>query len=171
MRSENKKEKQEGSAFGGFLRYLYGNIIVLLLGFVSIPLITRVMSNEQYGRTGMFTSAVTVIYIFAILGMDQAYIRYYYTKGIDRRELLARCLFPALGIVILLCVIYCAFSVPANDFLFGEQGRDLTGLVIAYTIISVFERFLFLDIRMSQNGRLYSNLNITSKVIYIILIV
>lgn len=168
-KSENNAQKP--SAFSGFLRYFYGNFIVLLLGFVSVPLITRVMSNEEYGRTGMFTSAVTIIYIFAILGMDQAYIRYYYKEGIDRRELLKRCTLPAFGIVIFLCAVYAVFSQQANEFLFADQGIELTILVIVYTITSVFERFLFLDIRMSQNGKLYSNLNILSKVLYIVLIV
>jgi len=119
----------------------------------------------------MFTSAVTVIYIFAILGMDQTYIRYYYKKGVDRRELMRRCLLPALLIVCILCLVYGLFAGFVNDFLFGERGTQLTVLVISYTVISVFERFLFLDIRMSQNGKLYSNLNIASKLIYIILII
>ncbi len=171
MSTGNEDKNKEISPLQGFLRYFYGNFVVLLLGFVSIPLITRVMSNEQYGRTGMFTSAVTVLYIFAILGMDQTYIRYYYQKGVDRRELMARCLLPSLGIVSAICVIYALLSKTANAFLFDSQGTDLTLLVISYTVISVFERFLFLDIRMSQNGRLYSNLNILSKVTYIILII
>lgn len=167
--SETKEKKP--SAFAGFLNYFYGNFVVLILGFVSIPLITRVMSNEEYGRTGMFTSAVTVIYIFAILGMDQTYIRYYYTEGVNRRELFKRCVAPAFGIVVFLCTLYVVFSKYANQFLFGRQGVLVTVLVVLYTIVSVFERFLFLDIRMSQNGKLYSNLNILSKLLYIAMIV
>lgn len=162
--------KENSGAFEGFLRYFYGNFVVLILGFVSIPLITRVMSRAEYGRTGMFTTAVTVIYIFAILGMDQSYIRHYYKEGIDRRRLLKNCLLPSLILVIALCIVYIAFSGMANRFLFERTGADITALVVAYTITSVFERFLFLDIRMSQNGKLYSNLNILSKVLYISMI-
>lgn len=160
-------EEKKPSAFSGFLRYFYGNFIVLILGFVSIPLITRLMSTEEYGKSGMFITAVTVIYIFAILGMDQTYIRYYYKEGINRVALMKQCLFPALGIVGVLAIIYSIFADYANHFLFGQGGRDITILVIAYTIISVFERFMFLDIRMSQNGKLYSNLNVLSKILYI----
>ena len=164
-------EDKKNSALSGFLKYFYGNFVVLLLGFISLPLITRVMSREEYGRTGMFTSAVTVIYIFAILGMDQTYIRYYYKEGMDRKRLMKQCLFPALFLVTILCMVYIIFSGYANDFLFGRQGWQITALVVAYTVISVFERFLFLDIRMSQNGKLYSNLNILSKVLYIALVI
>lgn len=163
-------EEKKPSAFGGFLRYFYGNFVVLVLGFVSLPLITRFMSTEEYGRSGMFTSAVTVIYIFAILGMDQAYIRYYYKEGIDRVRLMKQCLYPSVLIVAVLAVFYILAAEPFNTFLFGESDGLITLLVIGYTVISVFERFLFLDIRMQQNGKLYSNLNILSKLLYIALI-
>lgn len=163
-------KEEKPSAFSGFLRYFYGNFVVLILGFISVPLITRFMSTDEYGRAGMFTTAVTVIYIFAILGMDQTYIRYYYKEGVNRLTLMKQCLFPAVGIVAVLSVIYIFCAEYANQFLFGESSTDVTVLVISYTIISVFERFMFLDIRMQQNGKLYSNLNILSKALYIALV-
>lgn len=163
-------EEKKPSVFGGFLRYFYGNFVVLILGLVSVPVITRIISTDEYGRSGMFTSVVTVIYIFAILGMDQTYIRYYYKEGIDRVHLMKQCLYPAVSIVAVLAVIYAVLAEPFNLFLFGENGTDIVLLVISYTVISVFERFLFLDIRMQQNGKLYSNLNILSKLLYIGLI-
>ena len=157
--------------FKDFLSYFYGNFIVLLLGFIQTPLLTRILSTDEYGRTGMFETAVTVIYIFAILGLDQSYIRYYYEPDIDRGALLRRCLTPAVIIVSILSVIYILFSGPANMFLFGEDGNDVVALVIIYTFISVFERFFFLDVRMQQNGRLYSNINIAEKVLSILTII
>ncbi len=162
-------DKKNGeSAFGGFLSYFYGNFIVLILGFIQTPIVTRIMSTDEYGRTGMFETAVSIIYIFAILGMDQAYIRYYYKKDIDRNALLKQCLMPSLIIVCGLSVIYAIFAGKANGYLFERTGTDITVLVIAYTIISVFERFFFLDVRMQQNGRLYSNINIAEKILSIL---
>ncbi len=161
-----QKEKKEG-LLQSFVQYFYGNFIVLLLGFISLPLITHVMTTDEYGRTAMFTSAVSIIYIFAILGLDQSYIRFFYKDGINRKKLLLQCLrFPVL-LIFLLAGLYTIGSAYFNGFLFGRNGWDITLLVTAYTIISVFERFLFLNIRMEQNGKLYSNLNILSKVLYI----
>lgn len=154
-----------------FLDYFYGNFIVLLLGFVSLPLITRVMSTDEYGRTAMFTSAVSIIYIFAILGLDQSYIRYFYKEGVNKKRLMRQCLLFPFILIVFLAGIFWIFSDYFNTFLFGRSAVDISLLVIAYTIISVFERFLFLDIRMEQRGKLYSNLNIVSKVLYIAFIV
>ncbi len=164
------KEKKPG-ILASFIDYFYGNFIVLLLGFVSLPLITRVMSTAEYGRTAMFQSAVSIIYIFAILGLDQSYIRYYYQEGINRKRLILQCLKYPVLLILLLAVLYGCFAEFFNNFLFGRTSADITALVIAYTVISVFERFLFLNIRMDQNGKLYSNLNIVSKVLYITFIV
>lgn len=168
--SENKAGKKAASPLSGFLSYFYGNFVVLLLGFIQTPIVTRIMSTDEYGRTGMFETAVSVIYIFAILGMDQSYIRYYYKKDIDRVALLKQCLVPSLAIVTGLSVIYAVFSGYANNYLFERNGIDITILVISYTIISVFERFFFLDVRMQQNGKLYSNINIAEKVLSILTI-
>ncbi|HAG69562.1 MAG TPA: hypothetical protein DCL38_06280 [Lachnospiraceae bacterium] len=168
---EEKDKKRERGLLGSFIEFFYGNFVVLLLGFVSLPLITRIMSTDEYGRTAMFTSAVSIIYIFAILGLDQSYIRYFYKEGVDRRTLFLRCVRLPFVLILILSGIYVVFSRPLNGFLFGRSSGDITALVAAYVITSVFERFLFLNIRMEQNGKLYSNLNILSKVLYIIFII
>lgn len=159
--------EKKTNLFTSFLEYFYGNFVVLLLGFISLPLITRVMSTDEYGRTAMFTSAVSIIYIFAILGLDQSYIRYFYKEGVNRRKLMRQCLLYPVILIVLLAGVYILFADTFNGFLFERTGWDITILVVAYTVISVFERFGFLNIRMEQNGRLYSNLNIVSKVLYI----
>lgn len=164
-------KENNSSVFKSFLEYFYGNFIVLLLGFVSLPLITRVMTEAEYGRTAMFQSAVSVVYIFAILGLDQGYIRFYYQDKISRKRLFYQCLIPALILILLLSSVYAVFAEFFNGFLFERHGLDITLLVVLYAITSIFERFLFLNIRMSQDGKLYSNLNILSKVLYITFVI
>lgn len=166
--SDNKKGTR---AFNGFLSYFYGNFVVLILGFIQTPIVTRLMSTDEFGRTGMYETAVTIIYIFAVMGLDQAYIRYYYSDGADRKSLLFKCLMPSVLIVSAIAVIYCFNAGMINGFLFGKSGADITALVVIYALISVFERFFFLDIRMQQNGKLYSNINIAQKVLALLTIV
>ena len=159
------------NVLASFIEFFYGNFVVLLLGFISLPLITRLLSTEEYGRTSLFLSAVSIIYIFAILGLDQSYIRYFYSEKVDTRKLFATCLRAPLILICILSAVYFAFSHFFNNILFERDGLDVTLLVIAYTVTSVFERFLFLNIRMEQKGKLYSNLNILTKVLNITFIV
>ena len=166
--SNNEKSK---NVLGSFLEFFYGNFVVLLLGFISLPLITRLLSTDEYGRTSLFLSATTIIYIFAILGLDQSYIRYYYSEKVDTRKLFRQCLNVPVILIVLLSGIYFLFSHFFNELLFERDGIDVTLLVIGYTVTSVFERFLFLNIRMEQKGKLYSNLNILTKVLNILFII
>ncbi len=164
---ENKKD----SLLTSFIKYFYGNFVVLLLGLVQLPLTTRVLETSEYGKTTMFLTAVTVIYIFAILGLDQSYIRYFYKEGINRKRLFFQCLIPPFILIVILTAVYIAFAPVFNQFLFGENDVSIIIPVVGYTVVSVFERFLFLNIRMEQNGVLYSNLNILSKVLNIAFII
>lgn len=159
--------KKENNILKSFIDYFYGNFVVLLLGLVSVPLITWVLSPDEYGRTSLYSSVASIIYIFAILGLDQSYIRFFYKENVDRVKLFKQCLKWPLILIIVLSGIYVIFSERFNVILFGKGGWDVTLLVVGYTITSVFERFLFLNIRMDQKGKLYSNLNILSKVLYI----
>ncbi len=159
------------SLLSSFIKYFYGNFVVLILGLIQLPLTTRILETSEYGKTTMYTTAVTVIYIFAILGLDQAYIRYFYKEGVNRKTLFVQCLIPPLVLIIILTFIYYIFSDTFNVFLFGESGMSVIIPVVVYTVTSVFERFLFLNIRMDQNGVLYSNLNILSKVLNVSFII
>ncbi len=169
--NDNGKTEKKQNILAGFFEFFYGNFVVLMLGFVSLPMFTRILSTDEYGRSSLFLSAVSIIYIFAILGLDQSYIRYFYTEGVDERKLFAQCLRVPLVLIVLLSGVYVLFSGFFNRLLFGKGGADVTVLVITYTLTSVFERFLFLNIRMQQRGKLYSNLNILSKVLNILFIV
>ncbi|MCR5831134.1 MAG: oligosaccharide flippase family protein [Lachnospiraceae bacterium] len=167
----NQSSDKQTNVLASFIEFFYGNFVVLLLGFISLPLITRLLSTDEYGRTSLFLSAVSIIYIFAILGLDQSYIRYFYSEKVDTRKLFSSCLRAPLILICILSVVYFAFSHFFNNILFERDGLDVTLLVIAYTVTSVFERFLFLNIRMEQKGKLYSNLNILTKVLNITFIV
>ena len=52
--NNNKKT----SVLAGFIEFFYGNFVVLILGFISLPLMTRLMSTEEFGRSSLFLSAV-----------------------------------------------------------------------------------------------------------------
>lgn len=169
--NDNGNTEKKQNILAGFLEFFYGNFVVLLLGFISLPMLTRILSTDEYGRSNLFLSAVSIIYIFAILGLDQSYIRYFYSEGVDERKLFKQCLKAPLVLIVVLSGVYTVFSGFFNRLLFGKGGFDVTLLVIAYTLTSVFERFLFLNIRMQQRGKLYSNLNIVSKILNISFII
>jgi O-antigen/teichoic acid export membrane protein len=57
--------------------YLAGRVAVMLLGFVSFPLFTRVFSVSEYGIMSLVLNTVMVLTAFSKLGMQSAVQRFY----------------------------------------------------------------------------------------------
>ena len=66
--------------FKKFIEFAIGNGIVLILGFISSPIISRLITPEQLGKASMFTTFTSLIIVVVMMGIDQAYIRYYYDE-------------------------------------------------------------------------------------------
>ena len=61
--------------------YFGGTIISAVLGVISSPILTHVLSTEVYAQYGMVTSFTTLVATFVYLGQDEAFMRYF-----DRRK-------------------------------------------------------------------------------------
>lgn len=57
--------------------YFMGAVISAILGFISSPILTRVLSTEVYAQYGMVTSFTTLVATFVYLGQDEAFMRYF----------------------------------------------------------------------------------------------
>lgn len=69
-----------------YLRYSTTNILVLLAGFVSFPILTRLLDNHQYGILGYYDTWGMIAIAVAKLGSQHAIIRFYPYVG-DRPKM------------------------------------------------------------------------------------
>ena len=142
-----------------------GPIIGMGISMLTVPVTTRMLSPEEYGKSSLFTLFQSLFLCIGILGLDQGYVRYYNTKEIDRNNLLQNALFYPLIICAVLISICLIFLKPISNFLFGSVE---TGLMIAFCFFIpalLLNRFLLLQIRMDIRGKVYSFLNIISQLI------
>ncbi|MBI5055382.1 MAG: oligosaccharide flippase family protein [Nitrospirae bacterium] len=58
--------------------YLVGNIIVMLAGFISFPLWTRILTTSDYGMFSTITITITFLTAFLKFGNQQSIVRYHY---------------------------------------------------------------------------------------------
>ena len=61
-----------------FFSFSLGGYISLLIGFISLPFVTRLISPEQYGVFSLFSLILNLQLIFLLLGLDQGFVRYFY---------------------------------------------------------------------------------------------
>lgn len=142
-----------------------GPIIGMGISMLTVPITTRMLAPEEYGKSSLFTLFQSLFLCVGILGLDQAYVRYYNSKKIDRNNLLQNALFYPLIICAVLISICLIFLKPVSTFLFGSVE---IGLMIAFCFfipVLLLNRFFLLQIRMDIRGKVYSFLNISSQII------
>lgn len=144
-----------------------GTALNLLLGVITTPLITRIVDPTEYGRLSIFTMYSNIAVMILCLGLDQAFIRYYYDAGnIEyRRSLLFKCVkFPVIvstiGSLIIIMLLY-------SGLINFEFTSTIMILLCLYTIVQIIYRFSLLVIRLEFNSKLYSTLGIILKAIYV----
>lgn len=146
-----------------------GTFISMFLGFITTPIITRVVSPMEYGKYSVFTMYSNMALMVLYLGLDQSMIRYFYDKETEeyRRGLLFRCLkYPIIGTIVAATVII--FLEVAGLFEF-ELGFSVLILVCVYTFIQIIYRFSLLLVRLQYKSKLYSLLGIIQKSVYVVL--
>ena len=154
-----------------FIEFAIGNGIVLILGFISSPIITRLVLPEQYGKASMFTTFTSLMVLISLVGMDQAYIRYYNDeKDDDRGALLGKSIVIASTINLIVGIILLVFYKKVSNFIIDESAFVLVILVVIHTLFSIVGNFSMINVRMKQKGKTYSFLSVINKVSYLIFI-
>ncbi len=64
-----------------YLRYLGGNLMIIAAGFVSFPVMTRLLDNHQFGVLGYYEAWLMVIAGMLKLGAQHAILRFYPHEG------------------------------------------------------------------------------------------
>lgn len=60
-----------------FSKYAVGTLLVLIVGFITTPILTRMISTAEMGKYSMFMTLGNLISTLLCLGMDQSYLRFY----------------------------------------------------------------------------------------------
>lgn len=60
-----------------FSKYAIGTLLVLVVGFITTPILTRMISTSEMGKYSMFMTLGNLISTLLCLGLDQSYLRFY----------------------------------------------------------------------------------------------
>ncbi|MBU3134092.1 oligosaccharide flippase family protein [Clostridium gasigenes] len=162
----------ENKLFKKFVEFGIGSIITLLLGFISSPIITRIISPEENGKFSMFNTVTNLLLVIVMLGLDQSYVRYYYEEEQHSREtLLRKCIKIPLIINIFIGIVIIILYKPISMYMVQEKSLMITILLVVNLLLSIISRFALLQIRMSQRAKLYSLLNVIMKIANLIFVI
>lgn len=147
-----------------FISFSIGGYINIIIGLLTVPITTRMLSPEQYGINSLIITLVNVVGIVCYLGLDQGFVRFFYEeKEENRGKLLLRSIF----IPVLLSVIFIFFSYffkkRISIFILRRENEELVIILGIWIIFTILNRFALLVIRMQQKGKLYSFLQVILK--------
>ncbi|WP_241433659.1 lipopolysaccharide biosynthesis protein [Listeria floridensis] len=145
------------------LGFAVGSFGAALLNLITIPVVTFFISPEEYGKTSMFMLAQTLLICIIYWGYDQALTREFYDYPRSDKLFATAISIPlvAAGIIIVMLV---GFANPLAVFLFGSASYyKIVWAIAASIILMIFERFLFLFIRMENKAFEFSFFNILVK--------
>ncbi len=118
-----------------FARYVIGSVLVMAAGFVSFPVMARLLDYRQYGLLGVFDSALLILAAVFKFGGQHAILRFYPHRGGEGA--LARygtnfILLPFLGSCVLWLLALAVFAgVPRLE----AYAHDATGWVALATLL------------------------------------
>jgi len=153
-----------------FSKYAIGTGLVLVVGLLTTPILTRLISTEDMGKYSMFMTLGNLISTLLCLGLDQSYLRFYNDEKPESRNYLLRiCLLLPVGVFLICGLFLLLFYKPFSMYITGEVSFSLVLLFNAYMLGLMVDRFWTLKIQMAQKEIAYSVLNFIRKIAYLLL--
>lgn len=136
-----------------------------LIGLFSTPLITRMVSPEQYGNWSLFCVYSNVLATILLLGSDHIIVRYYYKY--EDRAYKSRLVRWSFKIAILSVIITCLPIVISFDYIRPTWSWLILGLLVINILMNVFNRLASLLLRFENKINILAITTILQKIIFI----
>lgn len=132
--------------------------ITFAMAFISAPISTRLFSPEVLGKINIFNTYSNLFGLFILVGLDQAFARFYYERPNNRSQgyLFTFCFAFTYALIFLFGVLSAPFSLFLSDFLFDESDILLYILMFVSVFCSASLRYLNLTYRMEQDIKMYT---------------
>lgn len=158
----------KNKTFKDFINYFLGDLFVKGFMFISLPLLSRIMSPEDYGRMSLINAAVMILYVFISLNLQNAVINAYMKNEVDFPVYLGSVLWGLTAAQVLLAALSIYFAVPLG-MLLSISKYDVYWVVAICILLS----YIYIYTSYLQGARLSSSfvkLNIFSKISEVVVI-
>ena len=164
--SNDKKQ----SFLSGFLAIGTGTVINMILGFISTPIITRIVDPAELGQLSIFTTYSGIAAMVLSCGFDQALFRFFYEKDdiSYKRGLLKYC-FSVSTAVSLITFILLFFAIKLQIQL--EFSKLIMALLCLHITAAIWDRYAAYVLRLSYHNKAYATCNVLRRLSYIIIVV
>lgn len=144
--------------------YLFGTIIMGVLGFVNTMLLTRILSQQTYAMYGLLITFTSAVISFVSFGYDAAYMRFYYNHGLSQKRYIMKCLKVPLLIFLAFVLMVLEPNHTLITYIFeSELSFHILLILLVYILFSFVHKFTQITARMEEYAGNYIISNIVSR--------
>lgn len=156
-----------------FLSFSIGGYISLIIGLLTTPIVTRMISPEAYGFFSLYNVLINLLMLIIMLGLDQGFVRFYYEEETleARKVLLMKSIKIPMLLLVIIMPLFWFLKTPIVEFLFNsKESKILIIYMFLGLFFSILNRFSILVVRMQQKGKQYSFIQVLNQLVNFILI-
>lgn len=152
-----------------FLSFSFGNWVGALIGVITIPVMTRFFSPEEFGKASMFNMALNILMLITMFGIDQAFVRFFYEE--KTKELLNKCLKLTFTVYLFILLIFFVFRESISIYLFDIYDPLIIFLLGISSLLYVLNKYSVLILRMNLMSWQYSFTSIGIRLFELIFVI
>lgn len=167
------------ATIGGVLKesakYSVPTALSAVLSLVLIPVISHVYPASEYGVINLFYSLGNLLMLFALFGLDNAFIRFYQepVEGLDNGKAFSLSMLVATICIVTITFAACLLAPNAiGRYVFGEPNPVGLVLLGVYSVALVVFRLLSIVTRQEFDAKGYNvqqiGLLLSNKVLYVL---
>ena len=153
-----------------FLSFSLGSYVAMGIGFVTTPIVTRIIPPEEYGIFSIYNLIVNIILLLSLVGLDQGFIRYFYEVD-NRKNLLKKCILMSLINYFVVILLVLLFREKISIYIFQKSNLKYIIILIFHVFIMIFNTFIIRLIRMEQKGFVFSILQILTPLLNFLFVI
>lgn len=151
-----------------YSHFVTGQALTLLLGLISFPLLTRILTREEYGIVGLVTTTLFFMVALAKAGLSDGIVRYYkeYSESADKRTVFCSTVF-LRGMILSSCALLLYLTVfPRIRGYLNIKAEYLVCFMImgAYLFIRPMNIIVLNLLRVSDRTIFYNLINLLAKI-------
>ena len=157
------------SIFKHFISIGTGTVINMLVGFLTTPVLTRLVGTAEYGQYSIFTMYASIALMVLCMGFDQALIRYFYcfdTQDYQRTIVRECCVLPFVSTLLVGSVVNVISLTGLVRFEFQPEIMTMLTISVFFQVINRIDLIL---LRVTYQTKLYSMLQVMTKVLFAVI--
>lgn len=157
------------SIFKHFISIGTGTVVNMLVGFLTTPILTRIVGTAEYGQYSIFNMYASIALMVLCMGFDQALIRYFYrfdTKDYQRTIIKECCVLPFVCTLLAGIVVNILSYLRIVRFEFEPKVMSMLTILVFFQVMNRIDLIL---LRVTYQTKLYSMLQVLTKVLFALL--